>query len=142
MFDKKIELEDIKGAETVVGASVKLKGTLKSDGNVTINGSVSGEIQTKADVFIGGSAELKANISAKNAIIAGIIQGNIKVEGELKITETGKVFGDLQAKVLNITPGAVFSGKSVMLDKEEAADSFKEIEKEATLENTPVELEA
>ncbi|MCL5094161.1 MAG: polymer-forming cytoskeletal protein [Patescibacteria group bacterium] len=122
MFDKKMEFEESKGAETIVGASVKLKGTLKSDGNITINGSVSGEIITKADVSVGGSADLKANIAARNINISGIIQGNIKAENELRITETGKVYGDIQVKTLNIASGAVFSGKSIMLEKGEAVE--------------------
>lgn len=117
MFEgKKLEIEDIKGAETIVGTSVKLKGTLKSDGNITINGSVSGEIRTKSDIVIGGSAEIKANVLARNAIISGVVQGNIKVEDQIRITETGKVYGDIEAKVLNIAPGAVFSGRSIMME--------------------------
>lgn len=117
MFDKRTDFEEVKGAETVVGTSVKLKGNLKSDGNITVNGSVSGEIRTKSDVIIGGSAEIKANVVAKNCSIAGIVQGNIKVGDELRITETGKVYGDVEAKVLNIASGAIFCGRSMMADK-------------------------
>jgi len=130
MFDKKEEFEENKNAETVVGTSVKLKGTLKSDGNITINGSVSGEVRTKMDVLVGGSADIRANIIAKNAVVSGIVQGNIKVDNELSITQTGKVYGDIEAKILNIASGAYFTGKSSMKDhvvEEEREDEAMEM---------------
>lgn len=143
MFDnKKVDFEEVKGAETVVGTSVKLKGNLKSEGNITINGSVNGEVRTKSDVIIGGSAEVKANIVARNANVSGIIQGNIKVENELKITETGKVFGDIEAKVLNIASGAVFSGRSMMIDVLPEEENFAPEEQLIEEEELALKLEA
>jgi len=125
-------------AETIVGTSVKLKGTLKSDGDITIDGSVNGEIKTKGVVNIGPNANIIANVRAAKVMVAGTVQGNVEATERLTIAETGRIYGDVTANVLSVAPGAVFSGKSVMMEKitkEEAEPVAEEIieepEKEA-----------
>lgn len=146
MFDKKEELESLDSVETIVGASVKLKGTLKSEGNIRINGSISGEVKTKGSVIVGSGADVRSNINAKNASISGIVQGNIYVEDQLSVTETGKVYGDIQASVLSIAPGAVFTGKSIMPEEkaeiiEPIAEFEEDLNKDLKTEEILVELE-
>jgi len=119
MFEKKEDGAIVASgvAETIVGTSVKLKGNLKSDGDITIDGSVNGEVKTKGLVNIGPNANIIANVKAKKITVAGTIQGNVEATERLTITETGRVYGDITANILSIAPGAVFSGKSVMMEK-------------------------
>jgi cytoskeletal protein CcmA (bactofilin family) len=133
MFEsKKSEVNVTEGAaETIVGTSVKLKGNLKSDGDVIIDGVVTGEVKTKGSVKIGQNANIIANVKAKSVSVAGAVQGNVEATDRLEITETGKVLGDISANVLSIAPGAVFSGKSMMVEvhkEEEEAEPVAEIE--------------
>ena len=104
-------------AETIVGTSVKLKGNLTSAGDITIDGNVNGEIKTKGIVNIGPNANIIASIKAKKVHVAGVVQGNVEATERLTISETGRVYGDVNANILSIAPGAVFSGKSVMIEK-------------------------
>lgn len=120
------------GAETVVGTSVKLKGNLKSDGDITIDGVVTGEIKTKGSVVIGKNANIVASVKAKNISVSGAVQGNVEASDRLEITETGKVLGDISANVLSVAPGAMFTGKSQM------AETQKEITPEPVSEVEPV----
>lgn len=120
------------GAETIVGTSVKLKGNLKSDGDITVDGIVTGEIKTKGSVIVGKNANIVASMKAKNISISGTVQGNIEATDKLEITETGKVLGDVTSNVLSISPGAVFTGKSQM------AEVQKEIVPEVVPEVEPV----
>jgi cytoskeletal protein CcmA (bactofilin family) len=130
MFEiKKSEIVVNEGAaETIVGTSVKLKGNLKSDGDIIVDGVVAGEIKTKGSVKIGKNANIIASIKAKNVSVSGIVQGNIEVSDRLELLETGKVLGDISANVLSIAAGAVFTGKSQM------NDTHKEIADEPTAE--------
>ncbi len=118
MFEKKDELhlEEGNSAETIVGTSVKLKGNLISNGDITIDGHVAGDIKTKSGVFIGPNANILANIKAKDIEISGIVQGNIEAKDKLEISETGKVFGDIAASILVVSPGAIFTGKCAMVE--------------------------
>ncbi len=130
MFEKKEDFPSVdnKSVETIVGESVKLKGNLKSDGDVIINGSVSGDVRTKASVKVGIHANVVASIKAANVQISGVVQGNIDAKDTLQISETGKVYGDIQAGVLVVSPGALFSGKCSMIETK------REIELEPVLE--------
>ena len=137
MFDKKEEVVAASGAaETVVGTSVKLKGTLKSDGDITVDGSVNGEVKTKGTVNIGPNAHIIANVQAKNVNISGTVQGNVTASEKLSISESGRVFGDVAANILSISAGAVFSGKSTMNE----AVTQPEIELTIESENLQEEL--
>lgn len=118
------------GAETIVGTSVKLKGNLKSDCDITIDGIVTGEIKTKGSVIIGKNANIVASVRAKNISVSGAVQGNVEATDRLEVTETGRILGDISANVLSIAPGAVFTGKSQMAEihKEPAIEAVQEVE--------------
>lgn len=103
-------------AETVIGAGVKVKGTLASDGDVTIDGELKGGVKTNGNLVIGVNGSVEANVSARNVKVAGHLLGNVKSDGETVITGTGKVKGNIHTSQLAIEPGAVFSGQSFMAD--------------------------
>ncbi len=101
-------------AETVVGPSVKIQGDLNSEGNIRIEGGVVGKVTTTQSVHIGEAAQLTADIIAGNAIVAGQVQGNIKVSGNLILQATARVAGDISCGVLRVEDGAQFTGKCNM----------------------------
>lgn len=137
MFDRKEEHVPTGAAETVVGTSVKLKGNLKSDGDITVDGSVNGEIKTKGTVTIGPNANIIASVHAKNVNVAGTVQGNVAATDRLSISESGRVYGDISANILSISAGALFSGKSTMADNIKESEMELVIEKEEVLPETP-----
>jgi len=130
MFEKKEEIfhSESESIETIVGSSVKLKGNLRSDGDIHINGSVTGDVKTKASVLVGTGANVVASIKANNVQVSGLVQGNIEAKEALEIRESGKVYGDIHAAVLVVSPGAIFSGKCIM------PESKKDIGLEPVLE--------
>jgi cytoskeletal protein CcmA (bactofilin family) len=135
MFEKREDSMHDGAAETIVGTSVKLKGNLKSDGDITVDGSVNGEIKTKGTVNIGPNAHIIANVSAKNVNISGTVQGNVVANDKLNISESGRIFGDISANILSISAGALFTGKSSM------AESNTEPEIELTIESEEISEE-
>jgi cytoskeletal protein CcmA (bactofilin family) len=125
--------QDNTAAETVVGPSVKIQGDLNSEGNIRIEGSVLGKVNTTQSVHIGEAAVIQADIQAGNAIIAGQVQGNIKVSGNLILQATARVNGDLACTVLRVEDGALFTGKCSMkgaaVDKKTVSSNEPEQEK-------------
>lgn len=101
-------------AETVVGASVKIQGDLNSEGNIRIEGSVAGKVQTTQSVYAAESSLITADVVAGNAIVAGQVQGNIKISGSLVLQSTARIHGDIACAVLRVEEGALFSGKCNM----------------------------
>lgn len=101
-------------AETVVGPSVKIQGDLNSEGNIRIEGSVTGKVQTSQSVHVGEAAVITAEMHAGNAIIAGQVQGNLKIIGNLILQSTARINGDISCTVLRVEDGALFTGKCNM----------------------------
>lgn len=101
-------------AETVVGPSVKIQGDLNSEGNVKIEGQVTGKVKTSQSVYVNEGAKITADIMAGNAVIGGEVQGNLKITGHLILQSTAKIAGDINCQILRVEDGAVFSGKCIM----------------------------
>lgn len=101
-------------AETVVGPSVKIQGDLNSEGNIKIEGQVSGKVKTSQSVFVIPGAKIAADVLAGNAVVGGEIQGNLKISGHLVLQSTAKIAGDITCTVLRVEDGAQFTGKCAM----------------------------
>lgn len=100
--------------ETIIAQGVKVEGDFASQGNVSIDGEVTGSIQTAAALRIGEMAKIHADVTAESAVIAGQVQGNIRVANRLELMETAEVHGDLEAKIVSVAPGAVINGRMTM----------------------------
>jgi cytoskeletal protein CcmA (bactofilin family) len=101
-------------AETVVGPSVKIQGDLNSEGNIRVEGQVTGKINTSQSVFVNKDAHIIADVLAGNAVIGGEIKGNLKISGHLILQGSAKISGDISCSVLRVEDGAQFSGKCSM----------------------------
>ena len=108
--------------ETIVGSSMRIEGELKSAGNIKIDGVVSGKVHTSADLLVGNNAQVDADLIAANAVIAGVVKGNVTVKESLKILETGKVIGNISCARLGISEGAYFSGACRMIEVKAEAE--------------------
>lgn len=97
--------------ETVIGPSVQVEGNFIANGDIIIEGVVSGNIRTEKNLRIGSQAKIFANITAANALISGEVQGNVKVKDSLELTESAKIFGDVRSNIISIASGAVIHGK-------------------------------
>lgn len=138
MFEKgREEIANSGSSETIVGASVKLKGNLRSDGDIIIEGAVTGDLKTKGSIRVGENANVVANVQAENIVISGNVQGSITIKDKLEITNTGRVIGDISANVLSIAPGAIFSGNAKMPDvpNEEKPELVAETEEKEVKED-------
>lgn len=122
---KKNEHND--NTESVIGPSVKVEGDLISEGNLKVEGTVSGKVGTSRDLFVGQSAKIQADISSQNATIAGVVEGDIKVTDTLVLLETAKVLGNIYCQKFGVREGALFSGQ-VNMDKSHTQEVKEEIE--------------
>lgn len=118
MFNKESGLEKFKDAETVIGASIKVKGNFQGQGNIVIEGCVEGSLKTGANLFIGDQAKVVANIESKDAVVNGEVRGNIRAKSYLAIGRTAKIYGDLQYGEISIEKGASINGQLLALGEE------------------------
>ena len=101
-------------AETIIGPSVQVEGDFSSQGNIQIEGTVTGTITTAGNLTVGEQAKLMANTEAANAYVAGYLKGNITVHERLELAATSKIDGDIATKVLVVAEGAQLNGRCLM----------------------------
>jgi len=110
MFGKDLKIKP-EEAETIIGAGVKVEGTFNAVGNVVVKGELVGSMETQSDVYLMEGGVIEANIKASNAIIAGRVKGNLKVEEKIELKSTAKLSGDINCQSLSIEEGAILYGK-------------------------------
>ena len=108
--------------ETVVATSMRIEGELKSNGNVQIDGVVSGKVHTSQDLIIGPNAQIEADLIAASATIGGVVKGNVTVKGSLLLLETCKIIGNISCGSLGIREGAYFSGACRMQEPKQGSE--------------------
>jgi cytoskeletal protein CcmA (bactofilin family) len=104
----------VAATETIIGAGVKLKGNLAADGDMMIDGLISGTIKSRGNITIGVNAIIKADIEAASITVLGQVDGNLTASHETSIRETGRVKGNIATGTLAIAAGAIFAGTSSM----------------------------
>lgn len=123
--------DDYQGnGETIIARGVKLEGDFKSEGNVVVEGEVSGTLTAGNDLRVNEGAVINADVKTENAVVAGEINGNVKVIEKLELLATAKINGDINTKVLSITPGAIVNGKISMGEERVAEPAEKNIKRE------------
>jgi cytoskeletal protein CcmA (bactofilin family) len=113
MWEKKKEIEEV---QAVLGKGAEFIGKLIFDGAVRIDGDFQGEIYGQGSLEIGEGALVKANIAVKTIYIGGDVQGSIEVKEKININSTGKFNGDVRAPVFVMEAGALFDGRSYMVE--------------------------
>ena len=98
------------GAETFIGPSVHVEGDFNSQGNIQVEGSVTGTIKTAANLVVGEQATINANIEATSAYVAGKVKGNLVIQDSLELASTSVVNGDIVTKILVMADGAQLNG--------------------------------
>lgn len=97
-------------AETVIGTTVKLEGDFASEGDIVIEGSVTGTVKTSGNLRVGEQAEIRAAVGAANAIIAGTVVGNLTVANRLELGPRARITGDIDTVILVTAEGALING--------------------------------
>ncbi len=113
---------DDTATETLIGSLVRISGTLTSDGDVRINGTLEkGEVAAKGVIVVGPSGSVTANIAARAVRVEGRVEGNIIASDGVEIATGGSVRGEVSCGgKLTIETGGSFIGTSVGDGKQNA----------------------
>jgi cytoskeletal protein CcmA (bactofilin family) len=106
-------LKDDKKLESFFGSKSDIKGEINIKGTLKIDGIVTGQVNADY-VILGESAFVKGDIAAKNVVVGGKLEGNLKAEEMVEIKSKGKVYGEIYTKKFSVIEGGEFNGKIVM----------------------------
>ena len=101
-------------AATVIGESLLVTGQLSGDQDMTVLGRVEGTIQLSRTLYVDVGGIVKADVEVANAVISGIVVGNVTASQSVQVTETGRLVGDLRAPRIVIVAGARVRGQVEM----------------------------
>lgn len=98
----------------VLGPNDSLKGTLKTENSVTVQGSVEGEIVASGDVVVEQGGSVDAGITGRNVDIRGQVNGRVNSSERLSLGGSGTLEGDASAARLVVEDGATLNGSITM----------------------------
>jgi cytoskeletal protein CcmA (bactofilin family) len=95
-----------------LGTGLEIKGSITAEEDLQIDARVIGGpvIIEGHRLTVGRSAQLKAEVIARELIVYGKIEGNVNAIDRLEIKRDGEVIGDIQTARISIEDGAVFKG--------------------------------
>ena len=101
----------------LIAKGTRITGDIISDGDIRIDGELSGNLDTKGRLVVGASGRLTGDISCKSCEIAGTYKGKLNIAELLSLKASSNVSGDIVTGKLSIEPGAYFAGTCTMSDE-------------------------
>lgn len=99
-------------ATATIGKSVQIRGEVKGNEELIVEGLIEGTITlTEHRLTIGANARVTANVTAKDVVVLGSLQGDILAAGRVELRAGSRVTGDIRAARLSVEDNAIFSGK-------------------------------
>lgn len=99
---------------TAINQGTRIEGDMSSDGDIRLDGFMSGNMQSKAKVVIGAAGSIEGNISCYSADISGQVTGDIEAKDILFLKSSAVVNGNISVGKLVIESGAKFNGTCTM----------------------------
>jgi cytoskeletal protein CcmA (bactofilin family) len=103
----------------LISNGTEITGDIKSNGDIRIDGSLTGSLSTKGKVVIGPTGKINGEVYCKNSEVSGTVEGKISVGQLLNLKASSKITGDVITFKLSIEPGAKFSGNCKMSESED-----------------------
>jgi cytoskeletal protein CcmA (bactofilin family) len=109
-FGKKKKPVPVSSA-SIITPGTSIKGEIRCDGNILLNGDFEGAIISQSEVVVGKSGRVTGEIQAQKLLVSGEFRGNFIGE-VIDIMPYGKVYGDVRVNNIIIEPNAVFEGET------------------------------
>lgn len=94
----------------MIGKDIAIRGEIKGDEDLHIEGQVEGKIISTRQVTIGEHGKVNAAIEADSVVIYGEVTGNVTARTVFQLVPSGKMKGDIHSPKVNIAEGARFQG--------------------------------
>jgi len=112
---------------SIISKGVLIEGKIKSEGNIRIDGVITGDLDVQGNLTLGETAEINGEVKAENITLSGRIVGFVNAQEKLVLEAKSVLKGDVAAKILVVEPGARFDGKCTMTNQHEPADILKNV---------------
>jgi cytoskeletal protein CcmA (bactofilin family) len=121
---------------TTVSSGTSLRGTLRSQDPLYIDGEFSGEIFASGDVMIAPGAHVSARVQAIRVTVAGLFEGSVACTDRFEVLETGSIRAQVFAPVFVVHDGATINGEFRMRVGEEDDNDDSGLDGESGVDQT------
>ena len=111
-------------SHNTINAGTEILGDIISNGDIRLDGVLTGNINAKGKLVVGESGKVKGVINCRNADIFGLVEGKLNVSELLSLKANSQILGDMVTNRLAIEPGCKFTGNCNMID--EANSTFSD----------------
>lgn len=108
-----------------LGPALHVQGDITGNEDLHIDGTVEGTVQLgDRKLSVGPTAQVNADIQAREVIIFGNVKGNLRARDRIEIKKDGSVVGDLTTARIMIEDGAYFKG-TIEIERGTTAEAAK-----------------
>ena len=104
----------------IVGQQCRMEGKFEIADSIHIECEVGGELTVGGRLVIGEQGVVTADVRTVDAVIKGRFDGNMVATGNVEITATGRVNGNIETDSLVISQGGFFNGNVAKIREHEA----------------------
>jgi cytoskeletal protein CcmA (bactofilin family) len=98
--------------EARIGSSTHVRGRIRGEGSLVIEGHVEGDLAIQGDLTIAEGASVKSEAVEAHAVtIAGALDGDVVATGPVRLAAGAQVSGNLRGSAVAIDDGARYSGR-------------------------------
>jgi cytoskeletal protein CcmA (bactofilin family) len=98
----------------MIKAGTEIVGNIKCKGDIRIDGTLKGTLESEGRVVVGESGKIEGEIICNTAEVSGKVQATVSVKELLSLKATSNLEGDISTNKLHIEPGANFTGSCSM----------------------------
>lgn len=92
-------------------------GELTFEETFRIDGRFEGKIRSGAELILGDSADVNAEIQVGRLSVNGKLQGSVHATERIELLAKSRVFATLEAPILKVEEGAFFQGSCQMSER-------------------------
>ena len=119
------ELDKITNSTLMIGEGVTIKGNIKAENEVNIQGVVEGDIEC-IKINVHHSGKILGNVKAKTMSVEGYIEGEVNAKEILGVKSSGNINGKIYYGSIKIDDGGKIEGEINYKDKQEKPEEFKD----------------
>ena len=105
---------------SILGNGSTIKGNLRINGCIHIDGDLDGNLESSGNVIIGEHARINGSINAKSITIGGVIKGDVIAPEGVHLLSSSIVIGDIQTHHFQADKNVLIHGHCIALSD----DSF------------------
>ena len=99
-------------AAACISQGIRIKGEITGKEDLFVDGTVEGKLDLGgASCTVGPNGKVKADITAREVVVRGNVDGKIDGNERVQLWKTGRVSGEVRTERLAIEDGAILRGK-------------------------------